>query len=51
MRRPIVTFVEQLSLLSNKPYKNIAISISFISITGVNTDKIPVNITTKLLDT
>jgi len=48
-RRPVVTFIEGLSLLSNKIYKNIAVSISFISIAGFDVKKLP-NANKKLMD-
>mmetsp|Transcript_28553 Transcript_28553/g.25492 ORF Transcript_28553/g.25492 Transcript_28553/m.25492 type:complete len:111 (+) Transcript_28553:220-552(+) len=39
-RRPVVTFVETNSMLSNKTYKNVAVSISFLTITGFDAKKI-----------
>ena len=49
-RRPVVTFVEGLSMLSNKTYKNVAVSISFLSISGYDTAKIPSNMRSRLLN-
>lgn len=40
IRRPVVTFVEQNSMLVNKVYKNIAIGISFVSILGHDISKV-----------
>ena len=40
-RRPIVTFVEGLSMLSSKNTKTVAVSISFISVTGFDASKLP----------
>ena len=48
-RRPTVTFIEHLSLLTNKLYKNIAVSISFISISAFDTKKLP-NTRRKLME-
>ena len=49
-RRPIVTFVENLSMLSNKTYKNVCVAISFLSISGYDVAKIPGYIFNSLLD-
>jgi hypothetical protein len=48
-RRPTVTFVESLSMLTGKTYKNVAVSISFISINGYDVNRLP-NIRKKLSD-
>ena len=37
--RPVVNLVEELSLLSGKLYKNVALSVSFVSIMGIDTKK------------
>ena len=48
-RRPIITFMENTSMLSTKKYQNIAVSISFISILGYDVSKLP-NIRKKLVE-
>jgi len=50
-RRPIVTFVENLSMLSNKTYKNVCVAISFLSITGYDIAKMPGFVFNSLLET
>jgi hypothetical protein len=42
VKRPIITFLEgQYSPLNGKPYNNLGSSISFLSITGDDTEKLP----------
>jgi len=43
LRRPIITYVDNLSTLSAKMHKNVAISISFLSIEGVDVAQISAN--------
>jgi len=48
IRRPVVTFVESLSLLNGKPYKELAISISFLTVIGHDCSK--TNVRPQLID-
>lgn len=50
-RRPTVTFIESMSMLSNKTYKNICVAISFLSITGYDVAKFPSSIGNSLNET
>ena len=50
IRRPVITFIENTSWLASKKYDNVAISVSFISILGYDTTRLP-DIRQKLLKT
>lgn len=41
IRRPNITFVENLSYSNGKSWQNIFISLSFLSISGFNVQKLP----------
>lgn len=49
-RRPIATMVENLSFLSGKMYKNISVAISFLSVSGFEVGKLPINVRSKIIE-
>jgi hypothetical protein len=44
IRRPVVSFIEGMSVLTGKSYKSLAFSLSFLSISGYDVAKMPTGI-------
>ena len=44
IRRPVITYVENYSCLLSKQWNNVSFSVSFLSISGFNVNKLPVNL-------